>query len=300
MQRAIPIVACCVCVAAAVTVTSSFAGPAVEEDNALSSAEQKALLTRMVENQHTNDHALELFERTERRELRPHAGDVHAEDDRTYRVVPTGTGIVRVLTRDHERAVSPAEYRKQMLDLEKSLEDVLDSGNPRARDDFAKRDRRIRERTALIDATREAYIVTWIGREPRGGHTLEKFRLDPNPAYKPRTRTMEFMSHTRATIWVDSESGNLAQIQGEVISDVSFGAGIGKVYRGATLFMRQEEITPGIWQPTYYQTDYTARKLFFVFETHERITTTNYHRIGPPEQALAEIRRELAAPADPR
>ncbi|HET9402153.1 MAG TPA: hypothetical protein VFO34_14505 [Candidatus Acidoferrales bacterium] len=258
------------------------------------------MLRRMVENQHASDHALEVFERTERRELRPRAGNGPTDEDRSYRVVPTGTGFVRVLVAENGRPVSAADYRKGMLELQKALEDVLDSNNPRAHDDFAKRDRRTRERTTLIDAVREAYIVTSIGTELRDGHTLQKFRLEPNPAYRPKTRTMEFMSHTRATIWVEEKSASLAQIGGEVVSDVSFGAGIGKVYRGATLFMRQQEVQPGVWLPEYYQTDYTARKLFFVSETHERITTVNYRRIGPPAEALAEIKRELKVAADPR
>lgn len=291
------ILACCLGLCLAATsggaqVPAAGDPPSVEE--------QKALLRRMVENQHANDRALELFERTERRELRPRAGDVPPEDDRTYRVVPTGTGMVRVQTQDRGRAVPASEYRKQMLDLERALEDVLDSGNPRARDDHAKFDRRTRERTELIEATRDAYIVSWAGRDQRGTHLLDKFRLEPNPAYKPRTRTMEFMEHTRATIWVDERSANLAQIEGEVISDVSFGAGIGKVYRGGKLFLRQDELVPGIWLPTYYQTDFTGRKLFFIFETHERILTSNYRRIGPPAEALAQIKRELATAGDPR
>ena len=251
----------------------------------------------MVENQHANDRALELFEHTERRELRPKAGNGPAEEDRTYRVVPTGTGFVRVLIAENGRAIPVAEHRKGLLEVQKALEDVLDSNNPRAREDFAKRDRRVRERSALIDAVREAYVVSWSGSEQRDGHTLQKFKLEPNPAYKPKTRTMEFMSHTRATIWVDQQSASLVQIEGEVVSDVSFGAGIGKVYRGATLFIRQEEIQPDVWLPEYYQTDYTARKLFFVSETHERIITTNYRRIGSPAEALAEIKRELASPS---
>ena len=294
MRCLIPIVACLGASLLPWPSISRAARPP-QTDGEPSPSERKTLFAKMIENQHVNDRALEIYERVERRELRPHAGDVPADEDRTYRIVPTGTGTVRVQTQDHGRAVPPAEYRKQMTDLVQALEAVLDSKNPRSRDDFAKRDRRTRERSEIIDATREAYTATWLGREQRASHVLLKFRLDPNPAYKAHTRAMEFMSHTRATIWIDEKSSNLVQLEGEVVSDVSFGAGIGKVYRGGKLFMRQDEVEPGIWLPTFYQTDFTGRKIFFLFETHERIITTAYRKIGPPAQALAEIKRELAS-----
>ena len=65
-----------------------------------------------------------------------------------------------------------------------------------------------------------------------------------------------------------------------------------KLYRGGVFFMEQEEVVPGIWLPTRYQYDFTARKFLFTFEQHQYIEASQYRRVGPPKQALAIVQNE--------
>jgi hypothetical protein len=56
----------------------------------------------------------------------------------------------------------------------------------------------------------------------------------------------------------------------------------------------QAEVAPGIWLPTRYQYDFTARKFLFPFEQHQYVEISQYHRDGSPKQALALVQYELA------
>jgi hypothetical protein len=54
------------------------------------------------------------------------------------------------------------------------------------------------------------------------------------------------------------------------------------------------EVAPGIWLPSRYQYDFTARKFLFTFEQHQYIEASHYRRIGSPKEALAVVQNELA------
>jgi hypothetical protein len=202
---------------------------------------------------------------------------------------------VSVQIEDHGRPIDPALYHREMLDLEKALEDSADPDNARAREDRERFQQHVRERGQIVDAMFEAYRYTWLGRETRDGRVLLKFHMDPDPAYKPSSRFTEFLRHGAATVWVDEQAAQVVRIETELTSDVSFVGGVfGKVYRGGRMVLEQAEVQPGIWLPMSYQYDFVGRKLLFLFEIHERREESHYQRIGPPNEALIAIRRELS------
>jgi hypothetical protein len=256
------------------------------------------LIDRLFANQHSDDSALVLFQRFEHLQVRDHGSDVTPSEEKIFRVVPNGTGFWRVLIEDHGHPLSTSEVRSQLTNLEHFLELINDPANSdmrRARDKFSVR---MKSRSDLISAVRDAYVWSWIGRETRNGRALAKFHLEPNPKYKPVSRETEIFQHSTATIWVDETAAQAVRIEAELTSDFSVGAGVlGKVYRGSRMSLEQSEIAPGIWLPLFYQYDFTGRKFLFGFESHERSESSRYERIGPPNEALAFIRRELAAPA---
>jgi len=56
--------------------------------------------------------------------------------------------------------------------------------------------------------------------------------------------------------------------------------------------LEQREVAPNVWMPTHYSYDFDGRKFIFSLNVHERMEYTDYLRVGPPEEALAVIRRE--------
>jgi hypothetical protein len=257
--------------------------------------ELHALIGRVLANQHADDQAIASYERIDHRMVREHPNAPILVEDKLLRVVPTGTGTVSVQIEDHGRPIDPALYHREMLDLEKALEDSADPDNARAREDRERFQQHVRERGQIVDAMFEAYRYTWLGRETRDGRVLLKFHMDPDPAYKPSSRFTEFLRHGAATVWVDEQAAQVVRIEAELTSDVSFVGGVfGKVYRGGRMVLEQAEVQPGIWLPMSYQYDFVGRKFLFLFEIHERREESHYQRIGPPNEALIAIRRELS------
>src|SRR5713226_4699472 len=227
------------------------------------------LFVRVISNQKDNDRALFLYERIERLEKRKSASDPQPYEVKITRVVPAGTGSAHIPVTDEGRPLDATAYRAELLKLEKSLVWAADTGRPQ-RDAYDKITRKQKERDDLIDATRTAFLFTFLDREPRGDRILAKYRMEPNPAFKPTSRFTSIYPKVRGFVWIDETSGQIARLEGEITDDISVGLFIAKVYKGSHFFQERYEVVPGLWLPTYSQYDFDGRKFFSVFSVHER------------------------------
>ena len=259
-----------------------------------SADELRALVERLVANQHGNDLALAEYERRERRITRKDGDDERIADDKTYRVVPTGTGTLKLTLEERGQPIKPEDYRKQLRELERALLDALNPSLPRQKRAIEKWETRTRDRREMIGAIPEAFRVTWLGRESRNGRMLAKLRLDPNPDFKPRSRNMHLMTHVRAVLWVEEKQAQVVRIEAEIAEDIPVGGGVlGKVYKGGRFVLEQVEVAEGVWLPSLYDFNFDGRKFIFPFAVKEITEVRDYRRIGPPKEALAAVRREI-------
>jgi len=271
-----------------------------QDSRALSPDEIRALVDRAITNQHRNDDALAEYERREQRQARKDESDTLLSEDKTFRVVPTGTGTLRLLLEENGRPISPELHRRQLRDLEQALRWALEPAEGKQKRRVEKFDKRSRERTEMVDALRDAFLFTWQGREASNGRALVRLLFEPNPAFKPRSRNTEMFRHARAVVWIDETAAQLVRIEAEIATDISIGGGfLGKIYRGGRFVLEQSQVAEGVWFPVRYDYNFAGRKIFFGFELHEVTQASGYRRIGPPKEALAAVRHELsnASPA---
>jgi len=255
--------------------------------------EKLALFDRVLEHQKKNDAALDIYERIERVELRKNTANDPSPTIKISRVVPAGTGVDHIPLGPDAQPADAEAYRTELVKLEKSLAWAAEEGRAQ-QDAYAKIEKKEKEREELTDAARQAFLFSFVDREPRAGRTLLKYSMAPNPAYKPTSRTSSFFARVRGAVWIDELSGQLARIEGEVTDDISVGLLLAKVYKGSHFMQERYETVPGLWLPSFSQYDFDGRKFFSSFSLHERTFYTNYRFIGSPKEALTTIRAELA------
>jgi hypothetical protein len=264
-------------------------------------AEKRALLERVIANQKKNDEAQPFYERIERLESRKGTAGALPEL-KISRAVPAGTGVDRIPVGPDGKPADAAAYRAELEKLERALAWAAEDGRAQ-RDAFEKIAKKQKERAELIDATRTAFLYTFIAREPRADRVLTKYRMEPNPAYKPTSRATSIFAKVRGHVWIDEAANQLAGVEVEVTDDISVGGFLAKIYKGSHLMQERYEMVPGLWFPSYSQYDFDGRRLFMSFAIHDRTFYSQYRRIGPPKEALAAIRAELgkspSASADP-
>ena len=272
----------------------------IEANPAPTPEQLRALIARAIANQHRDDHAIEEFERDEHVVTRKPDGSSSVLSDHTDRVLPSGTGTMKLPLAENGVPVSPEIYR-HWLQIAVDALNIAIHPNERYNQDMIKFEKRSRERSDLVDSASHAFRMKWVGREtrpdpsaPHGTRTLAKILLDPDPGYVPTSRFATAFTHAHATLWVDESQAQFARLEGDITSDISFGGGIaGKIYRGGHFVLEQSEVAPGIWLPTLYTYDVDGRKFVFGFGVHERTEITRYRRVGPPAQSIELIRAEL-------
>lgn len=270
----------------------------------LSDAQIHDLLARVGRSQHRDDQALDTFERMEHVVARNGGANGPVVSDKTFRLVPTGSGNLRLLVRQDGQPVTADVYRRQLRDWENILEIAINPNDPREASSMAKQQRKWKDRARLIDAVPSVFVIHWQAREDRGGRILDQLLFEPNPNYQPRGDSTDWLAHARATVWIDAHAAQIARVDAYVIRDISIGGGIlGKVYHGTHFMMEQAAVAEGIWEPTSLQYDIMGRKFLFAFELHQLTTTGRYRLIGAPDKALDVARDDLARcceiPADP-
>lgn len=280
-------------VSVAVFFLAAPAGVTAQSSESVVPPEPSRLLDRVIANQKKDEASLEVYERIERLETRKNPNDPDPASVKITRVIPSGTGMDKIPVNADGQPLDPAEYRARLEGLERALALIVDN-NRAQREAVEKYAKRRKDRNEVIDATRSAFLFTFVGREPRGGQVLAKYETSPNPSFKPTSRFTSILTRVHGYVWIDEDAGELARIEGEVTEDVPFGLLLGKIYKGSHFLQERHEVRPGIWQPTFSQYDFDGRKLFSAFSIHERSFYSNYRYIGPPKEALEVIRKELA------
>jgi hypothetical protein len=260
-------------------------------------AAQKAKFDLVIEHQKKNDTAMDLFERIERVETKKNPNDPQS-DVKISRVIPAGTGTGHIPVNAEGLPADQAVYRAELEKLVNALSFAVADGHAQ-HDAYEKIAKKHRDRDELIDATRTAFIFTFVAREPRGDHLLSKYSMVPNPAYHPTSRSTSIFARVRGFVWIDDESGQLARVEGQVTDDISVGLFLAKVNKGSHFMQERYEFAPGLWFPSFAQYDFDGRKFFSSFSFHQRTFYSKYRRIGTPKEALESIRQELAATAPP-
>jgi hypothetical protein len=286
---------------------AAVAGPAVFQaasgqessttpSQAPSEAEMKARTDALIANQHDDDQAIEQYEHVEREIDRSGGQDPRTLQDRTFRVVPTGTGTLRILLKDNGKTTDPADYRRQLQAWKDVLQLALHPDDPRSKAAYTKFEKKKRDREEMVDSTRESFTQKWVGREMRNGRDCDVVQLDPNPSFHPHSMLQEVVTHFTAKVWVDHDSNQLVHGEAHVMRDISVGAGIlGKLYRGGVFSFDQVPVARGVWLPARYQYDFTGRKFLFTFEVHQVMESDQYRRVGPPKEALNVVQNEIAS-----
>jgi len=261
-------------------------------------AEKTALLNLVLANQKKNDQALSLYERVERVEMRKSGVDKQTGEIKVSRVVPAGTGVDHIPIGPDGKPTDPDAYHTELVKLERALSWAADDGHAQ-HDAYEKIAKKQKERDDLIDATRAAFLYSLVSTETRAGRKLYKYKMEPNPVYKSTSRATSIFAKVRGFVWIDPQAGQIARVEGEVMGDITVGLFLAKVYKGSHFMQERHEMAPGLWMPSFSQYDFDGRKLFSSISIHERTFYGQYHRIGPPKEALAMIRAELGKPGGP-
>ena len=266
-----------------------------QDDTALTNEQIHALVARALESQRSDDAALAQYERIERVFTRGNGKEV-ADKEIVNRVIPTGSDVVRVELARNGKPADEVTLEQEWRGVERVLTVESRPDDPVAKLDYERALRKKHDRAEMEDAFAKAFIFRWVGRGKMQGTTVVQFTFNPDPAYKAFPRLAALYAHAHGNIWLEESTAHVVRLDGELSSDVSFGAGVlAKVYQGGRFTFEQTEVAPGVWLPAHATYDFAGRKFLFGMAIHEQVDDSEYRRVGPPEETLWLVRREHPA-----
>lgn len=85
-------------------------------------------------------------------------------------------------------------------------------------------------------------------REERAGRSIVMYQLAADPGFHPQSVEERFAQALVGSIWLDEESGNVAELKVETNRDVKIGGGLlANVHKGFRLHLVQERQPDGVW-----------------------------------------------------
>lgn len=127
-------------------------------------------------------------------------------------------------------------------------------------------DHSLRILKALPDAFRYEYEGAEAGTADIGGAGAQLVRLKftPNPSYAAPSRVEQVLSGMQGYLLIDANQRRIAEIDGTLFKDVSFGWGIiGRLDKGGQFRVEQADIGDGAWEITEMNLNITGKVLIF-------------------------------------
>ena len=210
----------------------------------------------------------------------------------TYEVIPLDGGVYRKLIRRNGEPLSEKDARKQQRKAEARLRRQRNlSPAGRARLERKQAERRRKEALFWEEAVR-AFHFHYRGEEVLNGRQVAVVDLLPREKYRPTEKDLWILDKLKGRIWIDRQDLQLSQVEMEFVKPVKVAGGlVARLYKGSTLWIRQEKLRDEVWFPRRFEVKMHGR-IFLLKGLNMRMTGefSDYRRFGTSVRML---------PADP-
>lgn len=128
---------------------------------------------------------------------------------------------------------------------------------------------------------------------------LMKLKFSPNPDFHPSGRAAQVFHHLEGSLLFDPGQERLAQIAGQLTSDVKFGWGLlGHLDQGGTFFVKQQDLGSGRWELAELKVQMSGKALLFKTISVRQYQVLSDFRPEPdstsPQKAFEFLRQDPA------
>ncbi len=206
----------------------------------------------------------------------------------TYEVIPLDDGVYRKLIRRNGQPLSEKEARKQEKKAEARLRRQRNL-SPAGRSRLERKNAERRRKEALFweEAVR-AFHFHYRGEEVLNGRPVAVLELLPREKYQPAEKHLWILDKLRGRVWIDKQDLQLSQVEMEFIKPVKVAGGlVARLYKGSTLWVRQEKVRDDVWFPRRFELTMNGR-IFLFKGLNMRMTGefSDYRRFGTSVRML--------------
>jgi hypothetical protein len=183
----------------------------------------------------------------------------------TRLLVQTSQAMARLIIANNDRPLSPDERKMEEQRL------IFLASNPEELKRKQEKEKEDADRvTRIVRALPDAFLYEYQGKEAgrvgvgKTGDELVRLKFHPNPKYNPPTRVEQVLTGMTGTLLIDASSRRIANIDGTLFKDVSFGWGIlGHLDKGGKFEVDQGEVGENAYEVTRMHLNFTGKLLLF-------------------------------------
>jgi hypothetical protein len=189
-------------------------------------------------------------------------------------VVETKGGNLQLPVSINGRPLTAKQKQQASLHLEKLVH------NPDAlRRSLREEDEDTARTQNLLKLLPDAFIFSYDGP---GAGDLVKVKFSPNPHFRPPSRDAQVFHAMEGEMTGDSRQLRLAEISGHLIHEVKFGGGLlGHLDKGGQFSVKQEQVSPGLWELTALNVQMRGKALFFkTISVQQKMLRSRFRRVS--------------------
>jgi hypothetical protein len=174
---------------------------------------------------------------------------------RTFHVCQTKEGEINRLVALNNEPLSPKQEQAENQRIQRLLK------HPQQfREEEKKRHEDADQERNLLKTFPDAFRFQYVDKDG----ALIKLKFTPNPKFHPSGHPEQVFHHMEGTLLVDGEQKRLAEINGQLITEVKFLGGLlGHLDKGGTFCVKQHDFGSGHWEMTFMNVQMDGRALFF-------------------------------------
>jgi hypothetical protein len=182
------------------------------------------------------------------------------------------------------KPLSASDQEKEDRDVAKQVADIEKRIAEKERKEIAKRDTNSGtggqpngegQRITIADALKGSLLVN-PRRERFRGIDVIVFDYEPNPAFKPNTRTEKLFALCTGAVWVDAKTKQVVRL--DAVLTQSAGNFLAAARKGASFSLENELVNNEIWLPSQADINLSIRILFAGININNLIKYGDYKR----------------------
>lgn len=157
-----------------------------------------------------------------------------------------GRPYERLIARDGQPlSAKEAAKEQEKVDRELKAREAESAG------EIARYQRRRAADREFIREIPDAFTFRLLGTEMVSGQPAWMLDAEPRPGFRPKHSDARLFQKVRAKIWIEQATYHWVKMDAEALAPLSFGFGLLRVDRGATIHYEQIRVNDEIWLPSW-------------------------------------------------